>query len=160
MNIFVLDTRPLQCARAHCDKHVVKMILETTQLLSTAVHVSSPEPVDGLYKKTHVNHPCAVWARATSGNFYWLSKLGDYLLAEYTYRYGKVHASTPVFERAKSLRDFITPGLLTPFVFVGPDEYSDRPVDEAYRLYYANDKRHIATWTKREVPKWWDEYWT
>jgi hypothetical protein len=36
MNIFVLSRCPRAAARLHCDKHVVKMILETAQLLYTA----------------------------------------------------------------------------------------------------------------------------
>ena len=39
MNIFYLSTNTDECARYHCDKHVVKMILETAQMLSTAHRV-------------------------------------------------------------------------------------------------------------------------
>ena len=60
MNIFILDNDSQKCVEYHCDKHVVKMILEYCQLLSTACHVHGIA-VDGIYKKTHDNHPCAKW---------------------------------------------------------------------------------------------------
>ena len=70
MNIFYLDRDPHEAARLQCDKHVVKMILETAQLLSTAHN-----ELDGgqiAYKTTHKNHPSAVWARKSLDNYLWL----------------------------------------------------------------------------------------
>lgn len=96
MNIFVLDKDPVKAARFHNDRHVIKMILESAQLLSTAHVVLDGEKVAAydvpfLLRPTHVNHPCAIWARATGANYDWLYRLLVGLLAEYTRRYGKVH---------------------------------------------------------------------
>lgn len=98
MNIFFLHHNPATCAAMHCDKHVVKMILESSQLLSTAHHVlASPvceevEFLSNLLKPTHENHPCALWVRDSSGNYLWLLHLLDSLHGEYHRRYGRVHA--------------------------------------------------------------------
>lgn len=61
MNIFYLDKDPKLCAQYHCDKHVVKMILESAQLLCTAVNEAAGKEV-APYKSTHVNHPCSIWS--------------------------------------------------------------------------------------------------
>lgn len=88
MNIFYLSRDPVLCAEMHCDKHVVKMILETAQLLSTAHHeLGSTAP----YKVTHRNHPSAVWARSGRYQYRWLYELLEALSDEYSKRYGKVH---------------------------------------------------------------------
>jgi hypothetical protein len=69
VNIFVLHKHPRQAARMQCDQHVVKMTLESAQMLSTVINELGGE---GPYKSTHVNHPCSVWARQSLGNFLWL----------------------------------------------------------------------------------------
>lgn len=145
MNIFVLSRDPLEAARMQCDKHVVKMIIETAQMLCT-VGV-------GQYKKTHINHPCTVWASKSLSNFNWLKIHGLELCREYTYRYGKIHKSEDVIISTLPADDMADVGL-TPFALAMPEEFKcDDPV-EAYRLYY-HTKRHFAKWTKRGVPAWW-----
>jgi hypothetical protein len=111
MNIFYLDHDVKKCAEMHNDKHVVKMILEYAQLLSTAHRILDgivepglsktgrkktvyrlPDERDSvLYGATHVHHPSAVWVRDGAFNYLWLQELLDALCKEYTYRYGKVH---------------------------------------------------------------------
>ena len=111
MNIFYLSHDVEECARFHCDKHLIKMVLEYSQLLSTAHRVIDgtestgksatgrmmrrwvlPDDREGkLYKATHINHPSAIWVRKSYQNYVWLWKLLDALCTEYTYRYGKVH---------------------------------------------------------------------
>jgi hypothetical protein len=118
MNVFYLDKDPSTCAQQHCDKHVVKMIIEYAQLLSTAhrvldgeqyieeryVHGSLPARFhkikrwkledsleSKLYKASHINHPSAVWARDSHLNYLWLASLLNSLCDEYTHRYDKVH---------------------------------------------------------------------
>ena len=56
MNIFLLDWNTDVCAQYHCDKHVVKMILESTQMLSTvhSKYYSDLAP----YLPVHAKHPC------------------------------------------------------------------------------------------------------
>ena len=69
MNLFYLDRDPVEAARMQCDRHVVKMILETAQMLSTA-HIE----LDGkqvAYKATHKNHPSTVWVRSSSLAYNW-----------------------------------------------------------------------------------------
>ena len=97
MNIFYLDTNPKKSARMQCDKHCVKMILESAQMLSTAHRVlDGDEYADkmGLYKLAHKNHPSTVWVRSSSDNYRWLWKHYDALMQEYTLRYGKTHATS------------------------------------------------------------------
>ena len=75
MNIFKLDRNAKKAAEYHCDKHVVKMLIEYAQLMSTAHRVlDGDEESDklGLYKTAYKNHPCTIWARETSGNYRWL----------------------------------------------------------------------------------------
>jgi hypothetical protein len=103
MNIFFLSSDPVKAAQMHADKHVVKMLLESTQLLWTAHHVAAadagvaiPEietapPTatgrTGGYRPTHRNHPCAIWVRASVANYRWLVALASSLADEYHYRY-------------------------------------------------------------------------
>src|SRR5690242_18255811 len=95
MNIFVLSRNVRTCARLHCDQHVVKMPLETAQLLSTALALSEPGcwaelQAQGLaYKPTHREHPSAIWARECINNYLWLCRLGIELCAEYSYRFAE-----------------------------------------------------------------------
>lgn len=152
MNIFVLDRDPIQAAQWHCDAHVVKMVLETAQLLSTAHHLTgSTAP----YHATHVNHPCAVWARASIINYIWLCDLGLELCREYTSRYGRTHACEPVLlELADDTPDLPCRGL-TPFAQAMPREHRGSDAVEAYRRYYQTKRGgRLGTW-KRNQPSWW-----
>ena len=97
MNIFILDENPKKCAEYHNDKHVVKMILETAQLLC-GVHHMVESKLDVPYKLSHKNHPCSIWARECIENYVWLCDLGMELCLEYTYRYGKRHKSQDIIE--------------------------------------------------------------
>lgn len=147
MNIFVLDHSPVVAAQMQCDKHVVKMILETAQILSTIT--------GGPYKPTHQNHPCTAWARETRTNFNWLVRHGLALSAEYTHRYGKRHKCQDVIEAI----GYDTPSDQFPigctdFVKCMPDEYKVPDVVLSYRNYY-HSKARFARWTKRDVPFWW-----
>jgi len=149
MNIFVLDKDPEIAAQMHCDKHVVKMILETAQLLSTAVRLTGGSYG---YKATHKNHPSSIWTRKTKGNFYWLQQLGVSLLTEYTFRYDKRHKSTPIILCASA--DTIPDGELTTFAQAMPDEFKHESAVQAYRNYYIGAKQKMLTYTRREPPDW------
>jgi hypothetical protein len=156
MNIFVLDQTASGSAEAQCDRHVVKMTLETAQLLSTAVNeLGGSAP----YKTTHRNHPCAVWARATLGNFNWLLCHGLALATEYTFRYGKVHKSQAVIEQCGELVKaftFFTDPTMTQHPLTMPDRYKSACPVASYRDYYRHDKKQIAQWNKQRVqPAWW-----
>lgn len=149
MNIFVLSNNPIECAQMHCDRHVVKMILESAQLLCTAI--SMYENIEGLYKPTHHNHPCSIWVRQSSANFLWLSHLAHALSDEYTFRYGKTHKSLEVLNRC---RNIIPEGDLTPFALAMPDEYKTFDAVESYRKYYIGEKHQLLTYTNRDIPNW------
>lgn len=151
MNIFVLSNYPNECAVALCDKHVVKMTLETAQILCSALSLHG---VDTPYRATHKNHPCVLWAADSWENAIWLWHYGVYLGREYTYRYGKVHKSADVINWARPHIDVIPNCGETPFVQCMPEQYRNADAVQAYRDYYVAEKLHFAKWTKRNVPGW------
>lgn len=156
MNIFFLDIDPTSAAKALCDKHVVKMTLETAQILSTVQRAALRDAAHPLlYKATHANHPCVKWAGSSAAAYHWTLRLFLALCAEYSFRYGRVHASArlrPLLVNAPSLpeRDWEDPPLCM------PDSYK-RPGSavESYRDYYSNDKRRFAAWKKNRPPPYW-----
>ena len=152
MNIFVLSTATRECARMHVDKHVVKMPLETAQLLSTAHQILDGEN-DLLYRATHVNHPCSIWVRESKSNYIWLYMLFRDLSKEYKHRYGKIHLSWRKLEKWLRFPPKNIPDIgMTPFALAMPDYCKcDDPV-QSYRNYYLAEKQHIHSWTNREVP--------
>ena len=153
MNIFILDSDIETCAKYHVDKHVVKMILESAQLLSTAVRVSG---IDAGYRATHVNHPCSIWTRQSLSNWLWLKDFTDKLNSEYMYRYGKNNAHKS-HDIAMDLPNPNIPDIgLTSFALAMPDEFKGDDAVKSYRDYYINHKRHIAVWSKRSIPEWWN----
>lgn len=152
MNIFILDKNPEKCAKYHVDRHVVKMPLETAQLLCTALKLNGCENVP--YKQTHINHPCSVWARKTRNNFKYLAELGLELCKEYTFRYERQHGCKEIIEQCLENKLFIPDGELTDFALAMPDEYRSNCAISSYRKYYINDKKHIAKWKNRTVPEW------
>lgn len=157
MNIFILDLIAKICAIYHCDKHVVKMIIETAQLLSSAHHIlDGEEAIEYLYKSTHKNHPCAIWTRECSSNYIWLYNLFIELCNEYTFRYKKTHLTdTKLRNILKQLPKNIPNGELTNFALAMPDEYKfPENAVESYRNYYINEKSKMFVWTGRERPKW------
>ena len=160
MNLFYLHTDPTIAAQMMCDKHVVKMILETAQMLSTAHReLDGDENVpDTLYKRTHKNHPSSKWVRASAANYAWAYDHFTALCDEYTHRYGKTHLTD------KKLRGALSApprGIQHGFWFSEPpqcmpDEYKQDDTVEAYRAYYQSpDKQRFAAWTKtRPAPGW------
>lgn len=154
MNIFILDNCPIKAAQYHCDKHCVKMILEHTQMLSTAVRVFSNNTVDGVYKIAHLNHPCSKWVREARKNFLWLCEATEELFREYTKRYGKNHKSYEVFSVCKNYANLIPEGELTSFAQAMPEEYKDADPVKAYRTYYIKDKKEFSKWKMGNIPDW------
>lgn len=151
MNIFFLDRDINKCAQYHCDKHVVKMILETAQLLCSAHWVGGQEAP---YRKTHVNHPCSIWVRESLQNYLWLVKLGFTLCEEYTKRYGKIHKSQEVMNWcSKHLPNLPNNGFTEPPQCM-PLQYKNEDPVQAYRNYYIGDKKSFAKWKNSEVPEW------
>lgn len=152
MNIFVLDYDPVRAAKMQCDKHVVKMPLETAQILCSGF-ISGQAP----YKQTHYNHPCSIWARTSKENFLWLVKHGIALCDEYTFRYNKEHKSKDVILWClKNIAkiEFSKNGK-THFILCFDRKYQVGNAVESYREYYRYEKREIATWNKtRPKPVW------
>lgn len=98
MNIFAISPDPKQCAQALDDRRLVKMVLETAQLLSAAARTQphlapAMTEAEQLYRATHLNHPVTLWVASSRSNFTWTRHLLEELLREYTHRYGKSHAS-------------------------------------------------------------------
>jgi hypothetical protein len=153
MNIFFLSLDPTEAARLHCDKHVVKMILETAQLLYTAHWMYESTLPDGAYRKTHPNHPSARWVRESLANYVWLCRLGLALCEEYTYRYGKTHKTQHHLEWliAHSPRGLVNIGWTLPRLAM-PDEFKNNDPVVAYRNYYKGAKSRLLSYTKRPMP--------
>ena len=178
MNIFYLHKDPEISAKMHCDKHVVKMIIEYAQLMSTAHRILDGDEYEGktkigrrirrwkhpnknientIYKASHINHPSAVWVRESVANYIWLYKLFEKLCDEYTFRYGKVHSTDALLRDLlisppKKIKD----GGLTKMPQAMPDHCKKPDSVDAYRTYYIQEKKRFAKWTKRDVPEWFE----
>lgn len=162
MNIFVLDDDPRIAAQMMCDKHVVKMIVEGCQMLSSNHRMSGSHVVYApvhLYKASFQNHPCTIWARTTTDNYMWLAEHTHELSLEYTRRYKKIHLAhdmTEWFLRFKPLQ--VPIGDLTPFAQAMPEEFKvPGNAVEAYRKYYLGAKSKFAKWKFTKVPDWYTE---
>lgn len=162
MNLFLLSYNIELCAQWHCDKHVVKMILELTQMLYTAHHMIRPEKLTEApqaYKCAHKNHPMTIWVRTTRANYKFTCKLAWGLVDEFRYRYGHDHKCARHLEWLSCNEPV---GIcwvrgITEVPQCMPDEFKV-PGDplEGYKNYYLGAKRSIAEWKKnRPAPPWW-----
>lgn len=177
MNIFYISTDPVQAAEWMVDKHVVKMILESAQLLSTAHRILDGVEVAGksktgrnvkrwilndsrdpvIYTATHVNHPSAVWCRQSVENYNWLVEHFHALGQEYTYRYNKKHKC---FDGELAYMLSSPPNNLKTYEWTEmpsamADEYkiSNDPLTN-YRHYYKVAKARMHVWKNRQPPDW------
>ena len=183
MNIFYLSTNTDECARYHCDKHVVKMILETAQMLSTAHRILDGDELADekkLYKKVHVNHPSTKWVRESYANYLWAYDLLYSLCKEYTFRYNKYHKvqrsglltmlmvapdafGTDHWKFHILVDSHTAPPMCMPDQYKPSKKLLDRKASEyvakhctvqAYKRYYLGEKLSFAKWTRREAPYW------
>lgn len=175
MNIFYLSTDTQECAKQHLDKHVVKMILEYAQLLSTAHRLLDGHEYEGksisgrkamrwklnddrennLYLASHMKHPSGIWCRETLDNYWWLYNLWRDLMREYTFRYGKHHVAEKLIPFLSFSPSKIKTGAATPMPQCMPDQYKvPNNSIQAYKNYYINDKQPFAVWTNRPIPEW------
>lgn len=160
MNIFFLSISPKEAAQLHCDKHVVKMIIETAQMLYSAHWMLNPEQLPTTaYRIAHKNHPCSIWVRKSFENYMWLCTLGIHLCREYQHRYGehKRHKTQDHIEWLMDNPPFGIPSIgMTMPVQAMPDEYKqDNPV-LAYQTFYRESKlkaRNIVRYTRRDWPE-------
>ena len=162
MNIFILDKDPRLAAQYHNDKHCIKMILESVQMLCNAITIFGT-PNSLTYKLTHLKHPCSLWVCESLENWLWLYRLTKFLNIEYKYRYNKTedHKSFLVLQSQKCLilKSKIPNIKMTPFKMAMPIDYQNKNVVDSYRTYYRKDKltwgnNKPSTWTKRGKPYW------
>lgn len=143
MNIFYLHPDPVVCAELHCDKHVVKMILESAQILC-AVHHRHGSWSDNMYAPTHVKHPSTLWAGDSASNYAWLWHLAMALCAEYTKRYGKVHKTQALLTQLEQAPLMLADlGISEPPQCM-PDECKADTALDAYRIYYKHKRNTIS----------------
>lgn len=181
MNIFYLDPDPKTCAEMHISKHVVKMIIEYAQLMSTAHRVIDGEEYmaltangrrikrwrlhddreQSLMKASHINHPSAIWCRSNRDNYLWLYRMWWHLCREYTYRYGKVHACARLEEVLYFPPEKIIKSEFYPPTPAMPDHVKIPGNSLAsYHNYYNTSKRGFASWqgkvNSRPTPEWYN----
>lgn len=179
MNIFVLDESPIVSAQEQCDKHVVKMIVESAQMLSTAHRMLDgeqerrrsksgktmskywklPDEREGLlYKAVHMGHPCTVWSMESRANYVWHYIHFVALCDEYQYRYGKKHLTDRTLSEAlKQIPKNLHGDKRTPFKLAmgsNPECMSDDPIESYRRFYETKQERFKMVWSKRPVPSW------
>ena len=170
MNIFFLSAKPGRCARWHCDKHVVKMILESTQILYTCQHMNggtekvvAEAPIcvstgKRGYKNHAANHPSVIWARSSMPHYIWLCWLALALVKEHMHRFKpkKIHSCN---EHLVWLLNNPPPELIGKNTWLSdptpamPDEYKISTNSElCYRAYYLGEKGRMLKWTGRHTP--------
>jgi len=180
MNIFFLDRDPELCAKYHNDKHVVKMVVEYAQLLSTAHRVWDGKPYwdktangrrikrwkmfqgyheHNLYKASHVNHPSSIWTRASVDHYVWLHKLWLHLAKEYEYRYKREHLT---YQKLKDIvikypRNIKANGWVDPPPAMPVEAKVMGDAIASYHNYYRNYKSSFNNFKGRDVPHFLDE---
>ena len=162
MNIFATDPNPVLSAVALDDKRIVKMALESAQMLSSAIRLTVPTPDEHLYRNTHQHHPCSVWSRKNLHNFLWLYDHGKALCAEYTHRYERRHKSEDIIDLAYNHLEVFGdpfPELSSETVFdFNSSGWIVGDVFHSYRLcmmqkWLDKDSRP-PRWTHRDKPEW------
>lgn len=182
MNIFFLDDDPYLAATYYGDKHVGKMLIECCQMMSQALRnndLLKLSHIGTVYAPTHERHPMTLWVSQAQATYRWTYEHAIALAQEWVHRYGKPHGSA-------SMLTTLGVGLTAMPKGTGwrnpprciPDEYKadyefhekqrrqrpwafgmDQPCHVvSYRDYYANDKRHLHTWTNRDKPRWLVDY--
>ena len=159
MNIFYLDRDPKVAAEMHCDKHVVKMILESAQMMSTAHRVLDGDTYADkhmLYKAAYKNHPSTIWVRSSRDHYDWLFQLWVNLLEQYTARYSKHHKTELLLHGLSSVPQTISDnGYIDPPQCMPVYCKNDDTV-EAYRTYYLLEKMSFAKYRNVNKPYWMD----
>jgi len=154
MNIFFTSDDPIECAQHLDDKRLNKMIIESAQMLSTAIdRHGGIAPYRVAWKK----HPCTIWTGDTNSNYEWHLELLLAMSNEYTHRYGKIHKTyTVTFDSLYNQRHLVEKGDLTPFPNCSLRKDIENVI-EAYRfgflIKWSKDKIK-PKWTKREKPEW------
>ena len=182
MNIFFLHKDPQWAANALCDKHVPKMLLESAQMLSTAVHQHQSEfqkklcdeekkvTPNSLYKSAYPNHPMTKWVGFSRANFKWALENAVFISQEYCKRFKKLHKSSRIINNIydnnyiddipvchfNSMKYNKFNMYITEPPQCMPDEYKDKDYVTAYRKYYQGEKEYFAKWERGvSAPDWW-----
>lgn len=159
MNIFKLHESPILSAQFQCDKHVVKMPLESAQMLCTAHRILDGDDADpSLYKIAHPKHPSTLWTMESDSNYRWHYDHWIALCKEYEYRYGRQHLSYTKFSDILKVPPRNIPvGDMTPFrLAMGSNpECMFEDAVKSYRAFYKTKQdRFEMKWTKRNIPDW------
>ena len=182
MNIFILDKDPIVAAQLQCDKHVVKMIVESAQMLSTAHRMLDGEETkrpsksgkrmvkywvhpnsnleNTLYKAVHMHHPCTVWTMESAANYDWHYIHFKALCIEYKFRYGKTHSTETLLTKVlcDAPQNISYEKELTPFALAMQHEpqciHKDDPVRSYQEYYQTKQDRFKMLWTRRQTPEW------
>lgn len=139
MNIFVLSRDPVEAAQMMKRGHLIKMPLESAQMLCTALWSKS---INAPYKPAYLKHPCNLWVQKSTSNFYWLVDHALELCRLYTLVYEKQHASETVINECKNLLPFNN-DRITPYAQAMPEKYKHTDSVTAYRSYYYHEKVDI-----------------
>lgn len=155
MNVFYLDSNAELIAHWLVDKHIVKMPIESAQMLSSAHRILDGESApDACYKATHRHHPCTVWTMSSSANYMWHYNLLECMLEEYSRRYNKVHKTSQLLSILSKLpHNIVQNGFTLPPQAI-PEIYKQDDVIAAYRIFYRVEKAGFATWKHGDVPAW------
>ena len=157
MNIFFLDETPYKSAQYLCDKHVPKMLLESCQMLSTAIQ-NYTDRIEELYKPSYPNHPMTKWVGFNRDCFRWALENALHIGAEYLRRFSKRHKSMNIIHAIydNNYINDIPNGFFKEPPQCMPDEYKDKDYVVAYRKYYKGDKAYFAKWERGvNAPEWW-----
>ena len=161
MNIFGIDTDTTSCATYHTDRHIVKMPLETAQMVSFVYYHKDlwDGEVPNLlmnFSAGHDKHPCSLWLRENLVNFLWTCEFGIKLIEEYRFRYDsqKHERCKMIFEWSLDNLPNLPVAEFTPFAKAMPEEYKVDCSVESYRNYYRMGKSELHKWTKRNKPEW------
>ena len=162
MNIFALEGDAneidwVESAKSQDNYRVVKMILESCQMLCTALNELYGEQV-APYRSTHKSHPSTKWVRASSANFESLVEHTMSMIEEYHSRFGKVHKCASVLDKCLELYD---PSLFptdqpTTLPLAMPPEFRSDNIVESYRRFYASKPR--IRYPADKVPDWFRKY--
>ena len=163
MNIFAIEQTPsgdidwVKSAQSQDNYRVVKMILESVQMLCTAINDQHGEQVTP-YRNAHLNHPSTKWVRESSANFERLVEHTLAMLDEYTERFGKIHKCAGVLEKVLDLYDpnRFNCHIDTPLPLCMPDEFKGDSIVESYRKFYASKPR--MRYPTEKIPVWFHQY--
>ena len=149
MNIFFLDKDPKIAAQLQCDKHIVKMILETAQMLSTTARAQGH---DIGYKSAYPKHPMTLWVNESPHNYAWAIIHAFELCNEYTKRYNRVHKTQSLIRDLYEICNGDYAKMTDPPTCM-PDEYNTDDYVQSYRNYYVGDKKRFARYTNQTTPE-------